>query len=168
MLVCQLPAAFRRLPRPSSPVIAKASTTCTYLLDPITLHTCADSQANVTGVSAARSKAPAPLPADTIIQPRTHDSHHVPFTSSQLLKINRYAPKSTAKSRPHLPVPSSPGGAERDRTDDLLLAKQALSQLSYSPRAAPYSARTGRASSRKTGGSGWIRTIDPRLIKTVL
>ena len=28
-LVCQLPAAFRRLPRPSSPVIAKASTMCT-------------------------------------------------------------------------------------------------------------------------------------------
>jgi hypothetical protein len=37
-LVCQLPAAFRRLPRPSSPVIAKASTTCTYSLDPITLR----------------------------------------------------------------------------------------------------------------------------------
>src|SRR5437868_4259894 len=39
MLVCQLPAAFRRLPRPSSPVIAKASTTCTQSLDPITLPT---------------------------------------------------------------------------------------------------------------------------------
>ena len=26
------------------------------------------------------------------------------------------------------------GGADRDRTGDLLLAKQALSQLSYSPR----------------------------------
>jgi hypothetical protein len=26
-----------------------------------------------------------------------------------------------------------PGGARRDRTDDLLLAKQALSQLSYGP-----------------------------------
>src|SRR5689334_22971989 len=38
-LVCQLPAAFRRLPRPSSPVIAKASTTCTLSLDPITLST---------------------------------------------------------------------------------------------------------------------------------
>ena len=38
-LVCQLPEAFRRLPRPSSPVIAKASTTCTYSLDPITLRT---------------------------------------------------------------------------------------------------------------------------------
>ena len=39
MLVCQLPEAFRRLPRPSSPVIAKASTTCTYSLDPIILIT---------------------------------------------------------------------------------------------------------------------------------
>ena len=36
-LVCQLPVAFRRLPRPSSPVIAKASIICTYSLDPITL-----------------------------------------------------------------------------------------------------------------------------------
>ena len=36
-LVCQLPAAFRRLRRPSSPVIAKASTMCTYSLVPITL-----------------------------------------------------------------------------------------------------------------------------------
>jgi hypothetical protein len=34
---CQLPVAFRRLSRLSSPVIAKASTTCTYSLDPITL-----------------------------------------------------------------------------------------------------------------------------------
>ena len=36
-LICQLPAAFRRLSRLSSPVIAKAFTTCTYSLDPITL-----------------------------------------------------------------------------------------------------------------------------------
>ena len=35
-LVCQLPEAYRRLQRPSSPVIAKASITCTYSLDPIT------------------------------------------------------------------------------------------------------------------------------------
>ena len=35
MLVCQLPAAYRKLLRPSSPVIAKASTTCTYSLDSI-------------------------------------------------------------------------------------------------------------------------------------
>ena len=36
--VCRLTAAFRRLLRPSSPVIAKASTTYTWSLDPITLR----------------------------------------------------------------------------------------------------------------------------------
>ena len=46
------------------------------------------------------------------------------------------------------------GGGERDRTDDPLLAKQVLSQLSYTP--------------DMVRGSGWIRTNDPRLIKTVL
>src|SRR6266481_1267857 len=33
----------------------------------------------------------------------------------------------------HPPAPYAGGGGERDRTDDLLLAKQALSQLSYTP-----------------------------------
>ena len=33
----QLPTAYRSVPRPSSPLSAKASTTCTYSLDPITL-----------------------------------------------------------------------------------------------------------------------------------
>ncbi len=47
------------------------------------------------------------------------------------------------------------GGGERDRTDDPLLAKQVLSQLSYTPMVT-------------YGGSGWIRTNDPRLIKTML
>ena len=32
------------------------------------------------------------------------------------------------------PAVSFAGGADRDRTDDLLNANQALSQLSYSPR----------------------------------
>ena len=35
--------------------------------------------------------------------------------------------------RPVLPLVSKPGGAGRDRTDDLRLAKPPLSQLSYSP-----------------------------------
>ena len=35
-LVCQLPGAYRRLRRPSSPDIAKASTVCAYSLDHIT------------------------------------------------------------------------------------------------------------------------------------
>ena len=34
----------------------------------------------------------------------------------------------------HAPTPGKTGGGERDRTDDPLLAKQVLSQLSYTPR----------------------------------
>ena len=58
------------------------------------------------------------------------------------------------RSANRLPVRHFIGGGERDRTDDPLLAKQVLSQLSYTP--------------VTDGGSGWIRTNDPRLIKTVL
>ena len=36
-LYCQLPEAYRRLTRLSSPVAAKASTMCAWSLDPITL-----------------------------------------------------------------------------------------------------------------------------------
>ena len=46
------------------------------------------------------------------------------------------------------------GGANRDRTDDLLRARQALSQLSYGP--------------QKSGGSGWTRTTDLTLIRGAL
>ena len=74
------------------------------------------------------------------------------------------------------------GGGRRDRTDDPLLAKQVLSQLSYAPMSTdlpqvPTAYRHGLLVSAKAltitdtsdnGGSGWIRTNDPRLIKTVL
>jgi hypothetical protein len=36
-VICHLAEAFRRLSRLSSPIIAKASSTCSYSLDPITL-----------------------------------------------------------------------------------------------------------------------------------
>ena len=55
------------------------------------------------------------------------------------------------------------GGAEEDRTPDLLRARQALSQLSYGPvviRSAnhlqQFSAKTARFAGSNTGGSGWI------------
>ena len=63
-------------------------------------------------------------------------------------------PYPVARIVPHTKIR---GGGERDRTDDPLLAKQVLSQLSYTPIAFAIH-----------GGSGWIRTNDPRLIKTVL
>ena len=82
----------------------------------------------------------------------------------------RAAPLLLPASCPWIPAT---GGAGRDRTDGLLLAKQALSQLSYSPlsgiRAGIRDPLLGSLPPiPATGGSGWIRTIDPRLIKTVL
>ena len=62
---------------------------------------------------------------------------------------------------PRLPTPliSVAGGARRDRTADLLLAKQALSQLSYGPPDAlrPFDGCRSVAESRgraRVGGSG--------------
>ena len=42
-------------------------------------------------------------------------------------------PASSAGNGNHLEAVNEFGGADRDRTDDPLLAKQVLSQLSYSP-----------------------------------
>ena len=84
------------------------------------------------------------------------------------------------------------GGGDRTRTRYLLLAKQPLSQLSYTPKivdkrriasllarcvlmyAASLSPRTAcfspilQSARVLDGGSSWARTNDPRLIKTVL
>ncbi len=47
------------------------------------------------------------------------------------------------------------GGASRDRTDDPLLAKQMLSQLSYSPFFTPPLYLSFLAIHSNNGGSGW-------------
>ncbi len=57
------------------------------------------------------------------------------------------APFGLRRGSLHLAPRAKAGGARRDRTDDLLLAKQALSQLSYGPgceRYAPYVVGLGR------------------------
>ena len=59
-----------------------------------------------------------------------------------------------------------PGGGGRDRTDDPLLAKQVLSQLSYTPHAKP--TKPPAARKPQPGGPGRTRTSDPTLIKRVL
>jgi hypothetical protein len=48
-------------------------------------------------------------------------------------------PRTSVRRSVRQPAPS--GGARRDRTDDLLLAKQALSQLSYGPSPVSYASR---------------------------
>ena len=67
------------------------------------------------------------------------------------------------------------GGADRDRTGDPLLAKQVLSQLSYSPllvlserRVAARDSRTEALLRHDYGGSGKTRTSDLTLIRGAL
>ena len=59
-------------------------------------------------------------------------------------------------SRPR--APRENGGARRDRTDDLLLAKQALSQLSYGP-----GERTNHVQQRRLVGLGRFELPTSRL-----
>lgn len=77
-----------------------------------------------------------------------------PALKAQTLSFHDTA---TRKARAHTT------GGGRDRTDDLLLAKQALSQLSYAP-----TGTSQTAEARTHGGPGRTRTSDPTLIKRVL
>ena len=47
--------------------------------------------------------------------------------------LRRGSPRYDRLAEPKLAEPAKAGGARRDRTDDLMLAKHALSQLSYGP-----------------------------------
>ena len=158
-LICQLPEAYRRLSRPSSPVIAKASTTCTYSLDPITLVPTA---LQVCPHVAVQDKVTSRFAGPTMSGMMTLSIRSVLSHGTFLIRLFEFLKND---SRPGSDIRSGNtgsdlrsviGGGERDRTDDPLLAKQVLSQLSYTPE------------TFVGGGSGWIRTNDPRLIKTVL
>ena len=181
-LVCQLTEAFRRLPRPSSPVIAKASTACTHSLDPITVNAppyrppCTST---ITGSHALGCATPSPFcrervsiqsynPVDPAPIPPTPPPHRPPLRSRkgtptqtdrsssnptriayffQFVKEQPNHSKLTGKNSPPHPQALAcalciVGGADRDRTDDPLLAKQVLSQLSYSPDPSPTAPRT--------------------------
>ena len=65
------------------------------------------------------------------------------------LRMSQVAHSRTLKRCDRKPIGITAGGARRDRTDDLLLAKQALSQLSYGP-AVRYPSKGGN------GGPGKI------------
>ena len=53
------------------------------------------------------------------------------------------------------------GGADRDRTDDLLNANQALSQLSYSPLDIQMDEQTNQKTSRPIGRGATGRQAQP-------
>ena len=65
---------------------------------------------------------------------------------------------------------SASGGARRDRTDDLMLAKHALYQLSYGPVIQGYSGELSATcrSHQRAGRPGQTRTADLTLIRRTL
>src|SRR5574340_1102307 len=91
-LACQLPETFRRLPRPSSPVIAKASTTCTYSLDPITLsprpcdrsaigvsHLCPIHTTSMNRLDTTKTPFSFSTSTQTVAHPRFSENHFLYF-----------------------------------------------------------------------------------------
>ena len=159
----QLPEAFRRLPRPSSPVCAKASTVCPFFLTMFLL-------------SHGRRRSSSDLidKYKPTIGSRRYDSMILRIQKSVLATYTYiivmtylcdcFLSKTSAwltRSLYHLRFCISTfkehytfsiyqllfinsSGPKRDRTDDLLLARQALSQLSYGPK------KCGRRSHRLT------------------
>ena len=76
--ICRLPEAYRRLPRPSSPSVAKASTMCAYSLDHITpsdleLHHSINWFSNATPNLSFRSSQTSKQIAEFL--KNTHESH---------------------------------------------------------------------------------------------
>ena len=157
-LVCQLADAYRRLPRPSSPSTAKASTICALSLDHITprrLSGCPYVQRVARGycMSQATFRLLAStthlgsVRVKTLVTSRIFKEHQPGLIACWFQKVCAQlsrvvglggleppaSPLSGVRSN-HLSYrPGKSGGADRDRTDDPLLAKQVLSQLSYSP-----------------------------------
>ena len=66
------------------------------------------------------------------------------------------APPSARREHMNFRTSHPTGGARRDRTDDLLLAKQALSQLSYGPAARNACQSRVAARAQRGGGPGKI------------
>ena len=104
---CQLPDAFRRLPRPSSPLTAKASTVCASSLDPIT---------------PSRLRAgllPPYLPQRHALTQQSQDTCHFPI-------VNEPHPASTRNTLAITYALSRSGGSGRTRTTGLTLIRGAL------------------------------------------
>ncbi len=127
---CQLPDTFRRLPRPSSPLTAKASTVCACSLDHITPSRLGRYVVSRTVRLITSNKSSSRCFALA--------SRHVMDIRSKTLatsNLSKNTPPASAPGRfrsscAQVTIHGETGGACRDRTDDPLLAKQVLSQLS--------------------------------------
>ena len=116
------------MPRPSSPLNAKASVRSPYALDRSQQNPCVDPRRPVRGDDG---RAWALFIYCQTMSSRDHPSKPVrpgrPFVHD-VNSADRQAGAETCDPRSR-----GDGGARRDRTDDLMLAKHALYRLSYGP-----------------------------------
>src|SRR5580704_13489881 len=82
----------------------------------------------VTGAPDMSTSVMSLLASSPIQSTKRNDSAKTPHAANR-----NFMPSNRGKSASPAPHHQAGGGGERDRTDDLLLAKQALSQLSYTP-----------------------------------
>jgi hypothetical protein len=149
-----LPRAFRSVPRPSSPLSAKASTRCPSLaldlfyssaqpprttarprskLCPgppcgrLASHEDTSPDTPPHRLSAGAGPVSASVTSQTLSSPFNQPPAPGNSPGRQFLLFSERGAKNRCQGW------CQAGGGERDRTDDLLLAKQALSQLSYTP-----------------------------------
>src|SRR5277367_2989970 len=82
----------------------------------------------VTGMPDMSTSVMSLLASSPIQSTNRNDSTKAPHAANR-----NFMPSNRGNSASLASYHQTGGGGERDRTDDLLLAKQALSQLSYTP-----------------------------------
>ena len=143
------------MPRPSSPLDAKASIRSPYALDRSQQNSCVGTVLAKPGYETrpGAHTCALSLPDNDVFTriPLKRLSAGKPFSS----QCHRSAPPADWPKRRKLVIRDRArelGGARRDRTDDLMLAKHALYQLSYGP-------SSPRSRFRSAGASLSIRRL---------
>jgi hypothetical protein len=165
------------VPRPSSPLNAKASVRSPYALDRSQQNSCV-------GTEVVRRPYEGPGHAHTcalICLCQTMMSSQVgpgtpgygadkPFNSRCLEPTPAWSRAGNSFVSAIAWTLRDDGGARRDRTDDLMLAKHALYQLSYGPLGSVSSdpRPSARGVTQECGGPRQTRTADLTLIRRVL
>ena len=129
-----------------------------------------DASSEKTSFASCRSRTLSCLVIEQCSYSRCHTATHLPPAKPVQRETRKRISRGQLRALPPCPIPPERnGGARRDRTDDLMLAKHALSQLSYGPindgqnlkeartlRQAPQTGRTPSKDVRPNGDpTGW-------------
>jgi hypothetical protein len=124
---------------------------------------------DVERTGSARSRQPL-RPSRCSERSSLHDvRHHAPPQFPRAFSSRESIVRTDTNSFLRTSLENPTGGARRDRTDDLLLAKQALSQLSYGPKSGrlacqPKLAESAQASLFKLRRATFARYRERRLV----